>query len=133
LLDLRKLPADWQTLAFDDSTWENAVPAEFRSTYTPMQVPYRVGDFSLEGRTLSQREISPFHQQSLDADRMAPIYEPRSIPFLTDVTIPITVTEINIELGGTATDSDIASVRLYEDVNNNGAYDSGTDLTRLVL
>jgi hypothetical protein len=49
---------------------------------------------------------------------------------LTSNTGTIVVTDIKLDRGGTGTDSDTSSIYLYDDVNNDGDLDIGTDVLK---
>jgi len=102
-----------------------AWPLAFGTAFLAPQLP-RFGDLTLSSGAPSDLLVS-------GTDRAPPVVVRGQTDVLMEsltltATVPlVTLDALTVTRSGTGTDADTAAVRLYDDVNDNGIYDAGTD------
>jgi len=100
-------------------------PTAFGTMFASPQLS-RYGDLVLSSAAASDLIVSVIDQAPAVVIRGQTDVLMESLTLIA--TIPsVTLDALTVTRSGTGTDADVAAVRLFDDVNDNGAYDPGTD------
>ena len=84
LLDLRKIPANWMKIGFNDGDWPSAAIKEMTVQVDQLGIP------RMEASIQSLNDLpTDINSVQMDLDLTQGVYQPRSIKFLDNVHIPI--------------------------------------------